>query len=442
MIINASPEFKKIGKVVERLVAGSGRASEILSDATFSIGRASDPKYGIPAGAMMAPTYVGDSAMIGDLVGKTAQLDAAFKKDASSVNIKPVYNAITRKYDIKVSASGLTADGLLASQAISPWNASFFEEVYRQPLVYSHARDLVKRRGGTNPWGEVQNLAVAAYAGWAAIGSAGTVAANLKKNVNVQGGVMSSAIINIKVFFNLTTEEIERATDGNGSPFAGSLMAEKQKYAQYVLDMVTDYLTYYGNADTDTDGLFDVNGLTTWSGNTLAQIAADTSDTTKGSTMYAALAGAVSDFMANAKNKFDVVKIAMAPEAYNLLASTAYSAAYEGKSAMTIFEENFAAGMTKNGSKPKIEIFADPLLSTDVTGDGSDRLVITAPEIGAGADDDKQDILLLGVPLEKFVYPVYPNSYDQQHCTLRRYAGVFAPVAAAVKVYSGFGVSA
>ena len=64
-------------------------------------------------------------------------------------------------------------------------------------------------------------------------------------------------------------EEMERAK-GDGSPFAGQLMAEKPKYAQYVLDMITDYLTYYGNDETNTLGLFDVNGETTWADDTLS----------------------------------------------------------------------------------------------------------------------------------------------------------------------------
>ena len=104
----------------------------------------------------------------------------------------------------------------------------------------------------------------------------------MKQNVNVQSGIMSAPIINIKVFFNFTVEEMERAKGNNGSPFAGSLMAEKQRYAQYVIDMITDYMTYYGNEDTNTIGLLDVNGLTSWAGKTLNEILADTADTNKG----------------------------------------------------------------------------------------------------------------------------------------------------------------
>ena len=440
--------FKKLGKMAEKMIASNGKASDLLRDATLQIGMASDPHFGVGISAVNNPIYVGDAAAIGEAVGLTPELEALYKKNAMGVNVRPRFNTRTGKYDMVFAKSGVQkyvgdSGELIAAQAISPWNASYFPELFKQPLLYSHARDLVKRMGGTNPWGEVQNLQLAAYSGWGLIDAAGTVASNLKQNVNVQGGIMSSAIINIKVFFNYTVEEMERAKGDNGSPFAGALMAEKQRYAQYVIDMITDYLTYYGNEDTNTLGLLDINGETTWAGQTLEEIAADDSNTTKGNTMYKALAKAVTDFMDASQNKFDVVRVAMSPYAYNKLTSTAYSDVYEAKSPLKIFEENFEAGVTKNGSKPRVEFFADPMLAANTVFNPSlsDKLVITAPEIGAGPNDEKQDILLLGVPLENFTYPVYPNAYDQQHAVLRRFAGVFAPVSIAVKCYTGFGTT-
>ena len=448
MIIDCSREFKRLGKLAEKMVRSVGNADNMLRDATLQIGRANDPHYGVPASAVSNPIYVGDSAAVGAAVGLTPELEALYKKNAMGVNIKPRFNMRTGKYDMVFSKSGIqnyTGDSgeLIAAQAISPWNASYFPQLFKQPLLYSHARDLVKRMGGTNPWGEVQNLQLAAYSGWGLIDQAGTVASNLKQNVNVQGGIMSSAIINIKVFYNFTVEEMERAKGEGSSPFAGTLMAEKQRYAQYVIDMITDYLTYYGNEETNTLGLFDVNGETSWAGKTLEEILADTSDSSKGNTIYMAVAKAVTDFMDASQNKFDVVRVAMSPKAYNIFASTPYSDVYEAKSPLKIFEENFEAGVTKNGSKPKVEFFADPFLAanTEFNSSMSDKLVITAPEIGAGPNDEKQDLLLLGVPLENFTYPVYPNAYDQQHAVLRRFAGVFAPVGLAVKVYTGFGTT-
>ena len=216
MNIEVSKGFKRLGKLAEKMIASNGKANDLLRDATLQIGPANDPHFGVGLAAVNNPIFVGDSAAIGQPVGLTPELEALYKKNASGVNIKPRFNARTGKYDMVFSKSGIqtyTGDSgeLIAAQAISPWNASYFPEIFKQPLLYSHARDLVKRLGGTNPWGEVQNLQLAAYSGWGLIDAAGTVAANLKQNVNVQGGIMSSAIINIKVFFNFTVEDMDRA---------------------------------------------------------------------------------------------------------------------------------------------------------------------------------------------------------------------------------------
>lgn len=357
MIIQCARGMKRLAKAAEHLINGNSKASSLLSDATLSIGPASEPAYGIPASAVQNPIFVGDCAMIGAADGMTAELEALYKKDARNVNIRPTFNHATGKYDLIFSKSGIRtgltgeAAPLIAAQTVSPWNAAFFPELYRQPLLYSHTRDLVKRKTSSNPRAETQALPLASYSGWAQLASAGTVGANLKKNVNVQSGMMVQPIINIKIFFNFTVEEAQRAADGNGAPFASSLMAEKQRYAQYVLDMMTDYLTYFGNADTGTVGLFDVNGITAWSGNTLKQIADDASNANKGSAMYKELAKVIREFMDASDNKFDIVRVAMAPQAYNLLTATAYSDTFNPKGTLAIYSENFESGVTKSGGK-------------------------------------------------------------------------------------------
>lgn len=448
MKLDCAPGYRRIGKLVNRLVERDGKAASILGDATLQIGPASEAHFGVPLSAVHNPTYVGDGAVIGKALGLTPELEALYKKSALKVDVKPRFNPRTGKYDMLFQKSGVqtyTGDSgeLIAAQAISPWNASYFPELFKQPLLYSHARDLVKRMGGTRPWAQVQNLAMAAYSGWSLVGGAGTVASNLKQNVNVQGGIMSAAVINIKVFYNFNIEEIERVKDGDDSPFGGELMKLKPIYAQYVVDMTTDLITYYGNDETNTIGLLDVNGEITWEGPTLEEIANDSSIKNKGYAMYMALCKPITKMLNNSQNKFDIIRVAMSPKAFNFLTSVPYSEEFEAKSALTIFDENFNAGVTKNGSKPKIEFFADPLLSanTEFNPSDSDKLVITAPEIGAGPNDEKQDLILAGIPLENFTYPVTPNGYDQQHCTLRRYAGIFCPVDIAVACYSGFGTT-
>ncbi len=179
MIIDCSREFKRLGRVASSLVGMNGKAKQLLQDATLQIGPANDPHYGVPAGAVQNPIFVGDHAVLGNMVGNTSEIEALYKSNPYSVNMKPRFNLNTGKYDVVCSKSGIKnfvgdSGELIAMQTISPWNASFFPEIFRQPLLYSHARDLVKRKTGTNPWGETQALQLAAYSGWGMIDGAGS----------------------------------------------------------------------------------------------------------------------------------------------------------------------------------------------------------------------------------------------------------------------------
>ena len=71
MRIDCSSEFKKLGKLADRMISRNGNAASILRDATLQIGRADDPHFGVPASAVTNPIFVGDSAAIGNKVGLT-----------------------------------------------------------------------------------------------------------------------------------------------------------------------------------------------------------------------------------------------------------------------------------------------------------------------------------------------------------------------------------
>ena len=63
MIIQCAKNMKHLAKAAQFLVNGNSKASALLSDATLSIGLASDPAHGIPAGAVQltpAPVCAGN----------------------------------------------------------------------------------------------------------------------------------------------------------------------------------------------------------------------------------------------------------------------------------------------------------------------------------------------------------------------------------------------
>ena len=88
MVIECASNMKALARAANHLVNSNSRAKSLLEDATLSIGPASDPKYGVPASAVQSPLFVGDSAMIGKAVGLTADMEAAYKKDPASINIR------------------------------------------------------------------------------------------------------------------------------------------------------------------------------------------------------------------------------------------------------------------------------------------------------------------------------------------------------------------
>jgi hypothetical protein len=287
------------------------------------------------------------------------------------------------------------------------------------------------------------NLYLADYAG-GPLGplNAGSPDGNMSKDVSAKSGFMTAPVINIFVTYTLTVEELEGAKVAGGNPFGEKLIQGKIKYANYMLQMLTDYLTYYGNDDTDTVGLFNVNTITaTTSGNAIADVLADSTNDHKGSTIYQNLAKIINGFFDASYNKFDHVKVGLSTYAFNQLSSIPYSDVYNAKSVLAIFNENYIAGETKEGKIPRVEFYADPLLdaSTDYNQNAYDYMVITAPEIGLGPEDTRKNVILQGMPLKEFVYPVIPGQINTQHRMLRRYAGIYAPVTESVKVISGFG---
>jgi len=413
----------------------------LMDGMTLHVGPSSAEGFRTPAHARDA-LFIGDSAHIGKLIA-TESTKAMYKQNPDSVAVVPRWNSLTQKYDILAAALpmgiGDAAVDLLSAQSVAPWNQGWFGNIFDKPLLYSHASELVKLEQGTEPWCEVMNLMLADYQGFAQDTESGSAENALTKDINVASGLMTAPVINMFVTYSMTIEETARANQSS-SPYGSVLIAKKIKYANYVLQMLTDFLTYYGNADTGTQGLFNVAAITPYAGSSIETIVGGVG-TSKGSVIYQALAGIVDAFFSRTYNKFDHIKIGMSTYAFNKISSTPYSDVYSAVSPIKIFQDNYLAGMTKEGKIPRVEFYADPLLDASTTFNSSadDYLVITAPEIGTGPEDQRQSVILQGMPLKEFVYPVIPGMVNTQHRVLRRYAGIFAPIAESVQVISGFG---
>jgi hypothetical protein len=464
------PGLGFLKNMLENAIDRSPKMTRALMDCDISIGPPTrDPRFATPLHAISTPNYVGaamqgkpGSPFVGDMIA-SQELITLSKAKPKEVILMPYWNEAKGKYDMIARRArdvmrGMVMDAsvmdaapdLMLTQQLSPWNVSWYEKLFKKPLLYSHALEAAEIFTGTNPWAEAMNIQLADYAGFGLFEHSGGIDNTLDQPLNVSSFLMSSLIFNITASYTLTLEELKRSEE-SGSPFGQQLITTKEEYAAYVIKIITDYLVIYGDSTTAILGLLQVpSSITSYGGTSLNGIAVGAS-ATKGADMYAALIGIVEPYLTANWNKLDEVILMLSPKAHNLLRSYPYSAVYNPESAVQAWIDNFAAGMGKEGKAPTFRIVSEPLLAATITTGTTglftnpfnaqtyDYAILCSPRIKGGPEETTQPLLLAGMPLKDFSYPVIPGGYNSTYKFLRRYAGLFAPVPSTVVAFSGFG---
>ena len=459
--------IKRIGEglegpvsVIENFFSHIPGAEENLQTAELTVGLAKDNRFKIPLGALRQAAYVGDPAHVGDesSIYASAEVRALIKaKGMGAVDTRFVFDhslrpgkfgdmsgkyrlVATKRKDLVLDGVLDAAPALLAGQGYSPWNVGYFTKIFKAPLLYSKALDLVKVESGSEPWCEVMDLFLADYVGFASLEDTGQLSNNAIRNVQARAGMMSTPVINMSCSYDLSIEEMKRA-EQSGSPFGSQLITVKQRYADYALRMLVAYLIYFGNTNTETVGLLNVpTSITSYTPASMNNIFL-TNATNPGATQLLALEQIIVPFLTTVYNKIDTLKMVMSPTCYNALTAP-YSASYSAEGAVKAFLANFLAGKTKDGGVPNIEIVIEPLFapSTMFNANTYDYFMLVATEMETGPDEEKTPLIMCGAPLMEFVYPTIPGAYDTQYKFLKRYAGIFAPIGGqSVAVWTGFG---
>lgn len=445
MNIKAGKGFQGLVDSAMAFIDRDAAMTRALNDSELSIGFDTDAGFGVPSHAADSAVFMGDSAHVGETVTNSA-VEAMLSRDPSKVQIKPHYNEKTGKFDMGFAMQGDAAFDPLAGQAFSPWNIAYLSKVWKEPLAYSNAHKLVKKMAaGNNPFAEIFTLFLEQYAGWGVVGQTGSLQNTTTNDVNVRNGMASFPIINIMGTYSVTLREKKQPGWG---PFGQSPIARKQSYLNYVMDMIESIMILYGNPETNTPGLLSINPIRTWTaGQSLKDLYNSTTSQTRGSEAYRMLADRINQFMTRADNKFNRIQIGLSPEAYNYLQSMAYSDVYSPEAAMKTFMENYAGGKGPGHEVPRIEFVIEPLLKASSADNPNplnpntfDYMTISSPEIGGGPNNESQPTNFFANVLDKFVFPVIPGMYNDQYKTLRRTAGLIAPIPQAIEVYAGFGV--
>lgn len=440
MKLTVGTGFNRLAGMVDNIVGHDAGLNKALGDCELSIGLATEAGFGVPAHAADTAIFMGDEAHRGQKI-ITAAEEAMLKAHPEKIQMRPKYDPSRQKWDMTFKMAGDEGFDPIAGQMFSPWNIAFLSKVWKEPLAYSNANKLVRtEHAGNNPWAEIFTLFLEQYAGWGVIGQTGSLQNNMTNDVNVLNGMMSAPIINMMGTYSLTLEEKKRSDWG---PMGGSPLSRKQAYLNYVMDMMESIMKIYGNPETKTYGLMDINPIKSWdTGKSMKEIFTSNTSTTRGSDAFRLIAGKINDFLTKADNKFSKLKIAVSPEAFNYLTSMPYSDVYDATTAMETFAKSYLAGKGPNGSTPTIEWVAEPLLKANslFNPNSFDYMIISAPEIGGGPNNESQPTNFWATALDKFVFPVIPGMYNDQYKTLRRVAGIIAPIPAATEVWAGFGV--
>lgn len=441
----------------------------------FNMGPSTDRNgnevFEIDAHAPHFPLAV-DKMFMGEEVNKTAQVIDAAKRNPDSALMGYKWNRKTGKLDIyydaqdkstgkyvgdsaKLITDGRTNDAvnLISSQLYAPANMGWISKPFYQILAYSRAMMAVSVETGNNPFASVLNLPLISFGGgFATMSGAGAFNNNDTFDAEARSDMMSNVILNFEATYRLTVEEKARQEYGQTAPFGGQVLSAKIKYSSWTMDMFRDVLIWYGNTSTGTIGILNANSIIAWASGgfgtkqSLNYISIN-NVTNPGAVAYNNLALAVVDFLNKNLNKVKEVKIFLAPPAYNLLGSMAYSSTYSAESALQALVNNFLAGAGPDDTTPKISLIPEPLLCATVNGitniwnaNTYDYMAIIANEIPGGLDDDMQKTIIAGIPLQKYMFPTVPGTYQTQYKMLSRYAGLLIPATTVVAVYSGFGI--
>lgn len=445
MNIKTGKGFSKVADNAMSFLQRDKAIMKATNGMDFEIGYDHDDAFAVPAHAADSALFVGDEKLIGDKFINAAT-EAMLKNHPDKVQMRPVWNDNTQRFDMKFAMAGDAAFDPLAGQAFSPWNITYLSKVWKEPLAYSNAHQLVKKMSaGNNPWAEIFTLWLEQYAGWGVIGQTGDLQNTTTNDVNVKNGMASFPIINMMGTYSVTLRE--KQSQGWG-PFGQSPVARKQSYLNYVMNMMEAILMLYGNEETETPGLLTANAIKTWTtGQSLKDVYKSTSINNRGATAYRMLADRINDFMVKSDNKFKTIQIGLSPEAYNYLQSMSYSDTYSPEAAMKTFMDNYNGGKGPGHESPSISFVVEPLYKASTVENPNpmnpntfDYMTISCPSIGGGPKDEQQPTNFYASVLDKFVFPVRPGMYNDQYKTLRRSAGFICPIPSAIEVYAGFGV--
>lgn len=351
------------------------------------------------------------------------------------------FDMASRQYHVTPVVKGIN-DSLLSGQTIPAWNIGYLQKIFKQPYAKSFAKHLVSVEGFGNPWCDVASVFKEEFEGFGRISNVakGNVESNNSDPVTNAMGLISTDIVNIAVDYETGIEEKLRASQP-GNFLSGVAMIDREKYANMVLERAHDALIIFGNAETGTEGLIDVAGITPYVGDSLDAIMNDLNPD-KGSRVVAAVNAIIGEFLRENLYMPTEIRISVSTYVMKAMTMTTYSDTLNPSSPMEIIRGRFDAQNSLGGGVQSCawSMVCDPMLdpNNDFNDTDDDLFIITVPSVGS-ALEDQSGLVISPEPLKRFILPAIYQRSGLLYTMYKRVGGIIAPVENTVKVYSGVG---
>lgn len=410
------------------------------------------------------------TSKVAQLVEGGMGVEEAQVKVADSIAKIGYFDTKTQQFTVEpVMVKSL--DALLDGMRVPFWNVSQVPKVYKRPYLRGMAKRMVSGMGAPNIWADAIQIFTADYEGAARVSN---VAHALPEfNTSAAGaskvGTMLSNIINLVIDYESPHPGEQIVNNRNGAWLGSSLIADRDMFADLMLDILMNVLIYFGHAESGFEGLTQIatrDGCYTQydSARPPAQYLWDNDGAGTGSgpvntTVGADLLLMFNHFIADRLEEMfflptDIV-VNCSPIMYKVFKWSQLSKQFNQNSPLTIIDSAYqsdtrmvATVATKSGDQleRKLQFCSDPMLmpNTPFNPTDEDLMFITFPELQSEFENNNQlkDLVMMPELISRAVLPSAPGYREGVVRTaLKRIGSLLCPVAKTVHCLTGMGVN-
>lgn len=377
--------------------------------------------------------------------------EAAHKKVMDSIVPVMGYDAVSKQYVVSgvppvadVEKAKGQFDSLLEQTSIPMWNIGWLTKIFKQPFATSHAKNLVSVESFSNPWADVIGMFKESFEGYGKISTAarGNVKQNASNPVTNEASQIVEEVFNLSVDYESDVMEDIKAQQA-GNFITGQIKADREKYAQMVLERMQDALIYFGSDEAGINGLMDVGDVEIYTGTPLYDILKSPTETTKGAKIVIAMNNLIGDFMRENHYMARRVVINVSEYVFQALTQTVYSDQFNPASPLQVLTGTFKGRNELDGGLVQVEytIKSDTMCNpnTPFNPDSSDLMFITVPKIEDALTGVQDSLVIAPELLKSYMVPALWQRTGLLYTMYKRIAGVVAPLEGTVKVVKGFG---